>query len=124
MGLRRQGDDPDQKEGRWYEATGRLSLVRRKHTFLNDCPKQVFNELHSEVVSRLLVQQCEIYGTRAGPFEVHHVYRLSDLNKPGRSKKPMQINKTGSCCRKTLITCRPCHEELHRDRSGWQQKNR
>jgi group II intron reverse transcriptase/maturase len=103
---------------------GGLSLAWRKETPLTDCPKQVFNGLRSEVVSRLLAQKCEVCGTTTGPFEVHHVRRLSDLDKPGRSEKPLWVKRMASRRRKTLVTCRSCHEEIHRDRSGWQQKNR
>jgi hypothetical protein len=103
---------------------GGISLAWHREAPLNDCPKEVFNGLRSEVVTRLLAQECEICGTKNGPFEVHHVRRLSDLDKPGRSEKPLWVRRMASRRRKTLVTCRSCHEAIHRDRSGWQQKNR
>ncbi|EOG3474580.1 hypothetical protein ACK83N_004912, partial [Salmonella enterica] len=48
---------------------------------ISDNPKQVFNGLRSEPISRLLAQTCECCGANDGPFEVHHIRKLSDLSQ-------------------------------------------
>jgi hypothetical protein len=100
---------------------GGLSLAWQKDTTITDIPKQVFNGLRSEIVSRLLAQACEMCGANDGPFEVHHIRKLSDLNQPGRKEKPLWIKRMASRRRKTLVVCVKCHKEIHRFRSA---KNR
>jgi group II intron reverse transcriptase/maturase len=101
---------------------GGISLAWRKDAVLDDRPKKVFNGLRSEIVSRLLAQECEVCGTTDGPFQVHHIRRLSDLDQPGRKAKPMWIKRMVARRRKTLVACVPCHEEIHRDHSAWRRK--
>ncbi|CAH0238284.1 Group II intron-encoded protein LtrA [Massilia sp. Bi118] len=101
---------------------GGISLAWRKEAVIDDNPKQVFNGLRSEVVSRLLAEECEVCGTRDGPFQVHHVRKLADLDQPGRREKPLWVKRMAARRRKTLVTCIPCHEEIHR--APWLQKRR
>ncbi|HEY7495965.1 MAG TPA: hypothetical protein VIH59_33300 [Candidatus Tectomicrobia bacterium] len=49
---------------------------------------------------------------------MHHIRRLADLHKPGRKEKPLWIQRMIAYRRKTLVTCRACHEALHRERPG------
>ena len=44
-----------------------------------------------EIVQRLLAQRCEHCGSEDGPFEVHHVRRLADLDRPGRREVAAQV---------------------------------
>jgi len=70
----------------------------------------------------MLAQECEVCGATVGPFQVHHVRRLSELDQPGRNEKPLWVKQMASRRRNTLVVCVPCHEEIHRDRSAWHQK--
>ena len=71
----------------------------------------------SEVVQRLLAQTCELCGAQE-QCEVHHIRRLADLHKPGRKEKPLWVQRMVAYRRKTLVTCRTCHEALHQERPG------
>ena len=102
---------------------GGISLAWNKHALINDRPKQVYSG-QSEVVQRLLAEICELCGSVDGPFEVHHIRRLADLNRPGQKEKPLWVKRMASRQRKTLVTCTRCHQDIHRDRSGWREKTR
>lgn len=102
---------------------GGISLAWNKHVLVLDRPKQVYSG-RSEVVQRLLAEVCELCGSVDGPFEVHHVRRLADLDRPGQKEKPLWVKRMASRQRKTLVTCTRCHQDIHRDRSGWREKTR
>jgi hypothetical protein len=93
---------------------GGIALRRHKQAILNDEPKRVYGH-RSEVVQRLLAQACELCGATAN-CEVHHVRTLADLSQPGRREKPLWVRWMAARRRKTLVLCRQCHEEVHRDR--------
>ncbi len=63
----------------------------------------------SEVIRRLNAEQCEYCGTREGPFEVHHIRKLKDVEYG----KPRWQKVMASRYRKTLILCLQCHHLLH-----------
>ena len=94
---------------------GGIELRWRKQTILNDQPKEVYGG-RSEVVQRLLAEECEMCGSTES-CEVHHIRKLADLNKPGRRKKPLWIERMAARRRKTLVVCPKCHDEIHR--SSW-----
>jgi group II intron reverse transcriptase/maturase len=102
---------------------GGISLAWHKHARVLDRPKHVYSG-RSEVVQRLLAEVCEWCGSVEGPFEVHHVRRLADLERPGQREKPLWVKRMASRHRKTLVTCVRCHHDIHRDRSGWHEKTR
>ena len=87
----------------------------QKDAILDDEPREVFS-IRSEVVQRLLAQKCELCGSEEGPFQVHHVRKLADLNQPGRSEKPLWVKRMAARRRKTLVVCQQCHEAIHRER--------
>ncbi|WP_323855864.1 group II intron reverse transcriptase/maturase [Xenorhabdus koppenhoeferi] len=95
---------------------GGLSLAWQKDATITDNLRQVFNGLRSELISRLLAQTCECCGSTDGPFEVHHIRKLSDLNQWGRKEKPMWLRIMASRHRKTLVVCAECHQKIHRTR--------
>jgi hypothetical protein len=66
----------------------------------------------TELVQRLLADQCECCGT-TGDVEVHHIRKLADLTKPGRQTKPDWQRIMSQRRRKTLILCTRCHDDLH-----------
>ena len=94
---------------------GGIELRWRKQIILNDQPKEVYGG-RSEVVQRLLAEECEMCGSTER-CEVHHICKLADLNKPGRRKKPLWIERMAARRRKTLVVCPKCHDEIHR--SSW-----
>jgi len=63
----------------------------------------------SELIRRLNSGQCEYCETTQGPFEVHHVRKLKDI-EPGKTlwQQMMMARR-----RKTLVLCRSCHHLLH-----------
>jgi group II intron reverse transcriptase/maturase len=93
---------------------GGIELRWRKSTILNDQPKEVFS-VRSEVVQRLLADECELCGAK-GNCQVHHVRKLADLNQPGRGDKPLWVKRMAARRRKTLVVCQACHEVIHRER--------
>lgn len=103
---------------------GGISLAWNKHARSIDSPKQVYSGLRSEIVQRLLANVCELCGSVNGPFEVHHIRRLADLDQPGRREKPLWAKRMASRQRKTLVICSRCHQDIHRERSGWREKTR
>ncbi len=63
----------------------------------------------SDVLRRLGAKQCEYCGTRQGPFEVHHVRKLKDVQRG----KALWQQIMAARRRKTLILCLSCHDRLH-----------
>lgn len=45
--------------------------------------------------------------------EVHHVRALKDLRLRGRRHPPEWATRMAARHRKTLLVCRPCHEDIH-----------
>jgi Type II intron maturase len=102
---------------------GGIELRWQKHATLEDQPKRVYSSLRSEVVQRLLAQECELCETEEGPFQVHHVRKLADLDRPGQGEKSPWVKRMASRHRKTLVVCQRCHEAIHRERPQ-HRKNR
>lgn len=69
----------------------------------------------NELIHRLLAGLCELCGSPKR-LEVHHIRKLADLNKPGRTEKPAWVRMMAMRRRKTLVICRPCHENTHAGR--------
>ena len=65
----------------------------------------------SEVVQRLLAQECEICGATDN-IEVHHIRKLADIKQKGRKERPEWMLKMSARKRKTLVVCRQCHEKI------------
>jgi group II intron reverse transcriptase/maturase len=65
----------------------------------------------TELVSRLLADRCELCGSTEG-CEVHHIRKLADLHRHGRSKRPWEVTMI-ALRRKTLVVCSPCHHDIH-----------
>jgi Reverse transcriptase (RNA-dependent DNA polymerase)/Type II intron maturase len=103
---------------------GGISLAWKKDSILSDCPPAIYSSIRSEIVQRLLAQTCEHCGSETGPFEVHHVRRLADLDRPGRKDRPLWVKRMASRRRKTLVVCNRCHQDIHRDRSRWHKRTR
>lgn len=93
---------------------GGIELRWQKQVTLDDQPKKVYSG-RSEIVQRLLAQECELCGSTDN-CEVHHIHKLADLNQPGQRDKPLWVKRMTTRRRKTLVVCRACHEGIHRER--------
>jgi len=74
--------------------------------------------LRSDLIQRLRADQCEMCGREQQQCEVHHVRKLSDLKKRwrGRKAKPEWVIRMIAMQRKSLIVCKPCHQDIHAGR--------
>jgi group II intron reverse transcriptase/maturase len=95
---------------------GGIELRWQKRTTLNEHPKDVYSH-RSEVVQRLLAQECELCGS-TDQCEVHHIRKLADLDRNDRKPKPPWVKRMAARRRKTLVVCRNCHEAIHRERAS------
>jgi hypothetical protein len=95
----------------WF---GGIPLKRQKKTKLIDRAPNLATT-GNELIQRLLAGSCELCGS-AKRLEVHHIRKLADLNKPGRTEKPAWVRIMAMRRRKTLVVCRPCHENTHAGR--------
>ncbi|TKV04902.1 hypothetical protein FDX19_24995 [Citrobacter sp. wls619] len=68
-----------------------------------------FTVSQTELIQRLNAQQCEYCGTTTGPFAVHHIRKLADVEKGKAFWQIMMARRQ----RKTLVMCVPCHQKLH-----------
>ena len=66
----------------------------------------------NQLIQRLLADQCEMCGDQ-GSVQVHHIHKLADLTKPGRTEKPFWIQRMAAIRRKTLVVCKDCHDAIH-----------
>ena len=86
--------------------------VRWRKEIANCDPSTTVNwNPRSELVKRLLAGVCELCG-RTDQCEVHHIRKLSDLDKPGRRPKTEWEHIMIARRRKTLVLCRTCHRAV------------
>ncbi len=95
---------------------GGIPLRRVRTAVLTDQQPVMASARRNELIHRLLAGRCELCEGTAG-LEVHHVRKLADLNKPGRREKPPWMELMAKRRRKTLVTCRHCHEDIHAGRA-------
>jgi group II intron reverse transcriptase/maturase len=95
---------------------GGFSLARNRKAILNDTPPWTWGE-RSELERRLLANTCELCGSQVN-VEVHHIRALKDLQQPGRKERPLWRRMMAARRRKTLIVCRPCHDDIHAGRDN------
>jgi hypothetical protein len=91
---------------------GGISLRRQRTAVLTDLAPTTVTTKRNELIHRLLAGGCEICQSRTNT-EVHHIRKLADLNRPGRRAKPAWVHLMAKRRRKTLVVCRPCHEDIH-----------
>ncbi len=94
---------------------GGISLKRRVNAVLNEAPQPIWN-VRTELSQRLLADRCELCGAEQAS-EVHHIRKLKDLQRPGRTKLPPWAQVMIARQRKTLVVCRRCHDEIHAGRA-------
>ena len=90
---------------------GGVSLRWNKWVKINDHRENLLWNGRSEVVQRLLAQECELCGSQSN-IEVHHIRKLADLEPKGRKPRPEWMKKMSARKRKTLVVCRQCHEKI------------
>lgn len=77
----------------------------------------------SEVVQRLLAQECTLCGATDN-IEVHHIRKLADIQQKGDSQRPEWMQKMSARRRKTLVVCRQCHQNIQYGRYDGQTLKR
>jgi group II intron reverse transcriptase/maturase len=91
---------------------GGISLSRNRQATLDDLPLRICGP-RSELEARLLAETCELCGSQE-TVEVHHLRALKDLRRKGQVERPFWIQVMAARQRKTLVTCRHCHQAIHR----------
>ncbi|PLS81391.1 MAG: hypothetical protein CYG59_06025 [Chloroflexi bacterium] len=87
---------------------GGISLSRQPTAKPTDYSLQTWQPRRTELIQRLLAQECELCGATEN-IEVHHIRKLADLNMKGRKEKPLWVQVMAARRRKTLVVCRTCH---------------
>lgn len=95
---------------------GGIPLRREKKVILIDQAPWHARRIRTELLKRLLAEECEICGSKEH-IEVHHIRKLAELNKPGRREKPEWVKRMAARRRKTLVVCNECHKRIHAGKS-------
>ncbi len=82
---------------------------------INDAPTRPIWSGRSEIVERLLAQQCELCGATDN-VEVHHIRKLADLKCYGQTNSPLWVQTMAARRRKSLVVCQNCHNAIQ---YGW-----
>jgi group II intron reverse transcriptase/maturase len=90
---------------------GGIPLRWNRWAKISDKPTEPIWSGRSEVVERLLAEECELCG-ETNNIEVHHIRKLADLEREGRSNKPKWVRIMATRRRKTLIVCQECHHKI------------
>lgn len=94
---------------------GGFSIRRRKDAVLVDQQPLTAYTQGTELLKRLQAETCELCGSTR-QVEVHHLRKLVDLKRHGRKEVPRWRRLMAARKRKTLVTCRACHEAIHAGR--------
>ena len=89
---------------------GGVSLQWNKWVAISDTVKPIWSK-RSEIVERLLAQECELCGAKDN-IEVHHVRKLADLAMKGHANRPEWMKLMAARKRKTLVVCQKCHHDI------------
>ena len=90
---------------------GGVPLRWNKWVTINDSPTEPIWSRRSELLERLLAQECELCGSTDN-IEVHHIRKLADLQRKGQSDKPQWVKVMASRRRKSLVVCLKCHHDI------------
>ena len=96
----------------WF---GGIPLTRKRHAILIDRQPQRYRSDRTELIKRLLADECEMCGSTED-INVHHIRALRDLNVKGQGEKPQWVQLMAARRRKTLVVCRACHMDIHAGR--------
>ncbi len=94
---------------------GGLPLKREPWVTLTDSFPKPTDRGRTEIIKRLLADECELCGSRE-QIEVHHVRKIADLNGKRKSDKPPWVRVMSERRRKTLVVCHACHVAIHTGR--------
>jgi group II intron reverse transcriptase/maturase len=94
---------------------GGFAIRHRKDAVLVDQRPPTAYTKGTELLKRLQADRCEVCGSTR-QVEVHHVRKLADLKRRGRKEVPSWRRLMATRKRKTLVTCRACHEAIHAGR--------
>ena len=94
---------------------GGIPLKRQRQAVLVDQQPQRYRANRTELIKRLLAEECEMCGSTVA-VEVHHIRALRDLNVKGRREKPKWVQIMATRKRITLVVCRTCHMDIHHGR--------
>ncbi len=106
---------PREGKGPLIAIFGGIPLRRNRRAALKDQPAKRLLSKRSELLQRLLAEECEVCNSRE-KVEVHHIRKLSDVQKPGRRPRPYWVEVMASRKRKTMVLCKKCHDDLHAGR--------
>lgn len=104
------GDGRRPLVARW----GGITLARNTKAVLDDAPLRICGP-RTELEQRLLADTCELCGSQ-DDIQVHHVRALKDLRRKDRAPRPFWVEIMTARQRKTLVTCRTCHADIHAGR--------
>lgn len=97
------------KNGKKHMPIVRVTNLKKDSGYTDDVDVIVRNFYgFNELEKRLKAGKCELCGTEAAPFEIHHVNKLKNLKGKEMWEKAMISRK-----RKTLVVCQKCHYEIH-----------
>jgi group II intron reverse transcriptase/maturase len=91
---------------------GGIPLRRQQTANLRDFDPHTLRPARNELLKRLLADECEICSSTED-VQVHHIRKLTDLEKKGRKEKPFHVQIMAARRRKTLVVCRDCHWKIH-----------
>ena len=97
-----------------YELVSSTRQLKRQvitYGNLDRIPNTWLYRSRTELGQRINAKQCEWCQTRDGPFEVHHVRKLKDIQGKLPWEKHMIQRQ-----RKTMVLCKSCHDDLHAGR--------
>jgi hypothetical protein len=89
---------------------GGVPLQWNKWVAIYDTVEPIWSK-RSEIVERLLAQECELCGAKEN-IEVHHIRKLADVNLKGHADRPEWMKIMAARKRKTLIVCQKCHHDI------------
>jgi group II intron reverse transcriptase/maturase len=95
---------------------GGIPLQRQRTAVIADIKPTMATVWGNELIHRLLAGRCEVCESQAG-LQVHHIRKLADLNKPGRSEPSVWVRLMAQRHRKTLVVCAACHRSIHAGRA-------
>lgn len=87
---------------------GGITLKWNKWVSINDKLTKPIWSHRSELVQRLLAQECELCGSQE-KIEVHHIRKLADLKQKGGTMQQRWKIHMSERRRKTLVVCHKCH---------------
>lgn len=91
---------------------GGISLKWNRWAAIDETETVPIWSVRSEVVERLLAQQCELCGCTEN-IEAHHIRKLSDLTHNGQTNKPEWVRRMAARRRKSMMVCQSCHIAIH-----------